>query len=170
MRIRSIEMSDLAAFKALRLEALKNHPEAFGTDYHESLGEPDSNWIERVRDSVNSDTNCLFLADAEDELAGMLGVFRSRGAKNRHAGTVWGVYVRPAYRGQKLVDRMMHEALEWCTQRGIRIVRLSATNSTAAVRCYLRCGFVVYGVSPEEIRVDETYYDEVLMYRRVANA
>src|SRR5262245_42902414 len=40
MRIRSIAMSDLGAFKALRLEALRNHPEAFGSDHDESAAEP----------------------------------------------------------------------------------------------------------------------------------
>ncbi|HEX4053046.1 MAG TPA: GNAT family N-acetyltransferase [Tepidisphaeraceae bacterium] len=165
--IRGIRESDLAAYKALRLEALREHPESFGTDYEEDGALPESVWVERVRKAVEDPGGRIVLADAGDELAGMVGVHRNPGAKTRHAASIWGVYVRPQYRGKRMVDQMIEEILNWCRPRGVRIVRLSATPTGPAARCYQRCGFQVYGVSPEEIRVGEKYYDELLMWRRV---
>jgi ribosomal protein S18 acetylase RimI-like enzyme len=166
--IRFIRETDLGPFKALRLEALREHPQAFGADYEESLAQPESFWVERVQKAASDPSGSIVLADAGSELAGMLGVWRSTGKKNQHSANIWGVYVRPQYRGRKLTEQMMGQALDWCRSHGVRNVRLSATtHNAAAVRCYQRCGFAVYGVSPEEIRIGDTYYDELLMWRRV---
>jgi ribosomal protein S18 acetylase RimI-like enzyme len=168
MQIRPIMESDLAAFKALRLEALRECPEAFGSDCDESSRQPESYWLDHIHTSIEGEQQRIFLADADEHgLAGMLGVYRSRGVKNHHAANIWGVYIRPEFRGQRLCEKLMHEALAWCAAKELRIVRLSATTSAAAIRCYARCGFRVYGVSPEEIRVGDTYYDELMMWRSV---
>src|SRR5450432_272174 len=166
--IRFVGESDVPAFRELRLEALREHPESFGSDYQENLQHPESFWIDRVREAIDKPDNCIVLADAGNELAAMLGVFRAGGIKNRHAGTVWGVYVRTKYRGKKLGDQMLKHELAWCRENEIRILRLTATTTNAAaIRCYSRCGFEVYGVSPQVIRIGEKFYDELLMWRAV---
>jgi ribosomal protein S18 acetylase RimI-like enzyme len=151
----------------LRLEALREHPEAFGTDHGEDLQHPESVWVDRVKNAIDSPKDCIVLAESGGELAGMAGVHRENGVKCRHAALIWGVYVRPKYRGQKLVDRMIAELLNWCRSNQVRTVRLSATCTGPAMRCYLRCGFSVYGISPEEIRIGDRFLDEMLMWRRV---
>lgn len=166
--IRFIRESDLAAFKALRLEALRMHPEAYGSDYEENLREPESTWIDRVKSAIDNPGGCIVLAEANGELAGMAGVFRGGGVKGRHIATIWGVYVRPGHRGQQLSEKMIAEAIGWCRMNEVRIARLTVvTCNGSAIRRYLRCGFAIYGVSPEEIRIGDVYYDELLMWRRV---
>lgn len=166
--IRLIRESDLADFKALRLEALREHPEAFATDYDESLRQPDSHWIDRVKNAVNSPGGCIVLAESGGELAGLAGVVRDTRVKVRHHAMIWGVYVRPRYRGQKLTDRLIAGALNWCRSNEVRIVRLTVvTCNGPAIRSYLRCGFSICGISPEEIRIGDKFYDEMLMWRRV---
>lgn len=166
--VRFIRESDLAAFKALRLEALRDHPEAFGSDHDESSREPDLMWVDRVKNAIGSPDGCIVVAEAGGQLAGMAGVFRNNRVKVRHSGTIWGVYVRPQFRGSKLTERMISEALGWCRANQIRIARLTVvTCNGPAIRTYLRCGFTIYGVSPEEIRIGDVYHDEMLMWRRV---
>jgi GNAT superfamily N-acetyltransferase len=166
--IRFITESEVEAYKALRLEALREHPEAYGTDYDEDAAQPDSVWRDRVGKAAGDPSGSIVLADAGGELAGMVGVWRGSGIKTRHEATIWGVYVRAKYRGQKLTDRMINEALGWCRGGNVRIVRLTVvTCNTAAICSYQRCGFLVCGVSPEEIKVGDRYYDELLMWRRV---
>jgi RimJ/RimL family protein N-acetyltransferase len=168
LRIRPFAMSDLPAFKALRLESLRAHPAAFGSDYDESLAKSDAEWEQFLRSSVDGREARLFLAEAADGLAGMTGVYRERGAKVRHSANLWGVYVRPPWRGRRLTDRLIDAALAWCADGGVRIVRLGVgTYNAPAIRCYRRCGFEVYGVLPEVIRVGDLYHDELLMWRRV---
>ncbi len=166
--IRFIRKSDLPAFKALRLEALRGHPDAFGSDHEENLDRPESFWIERVEKLVDNPHGCAVVAESGEELAGMVGVWREEGRKCLHNAHIWGVYIRPAHRGKKLMDRMIDRAIEWCRGNGIRIVRLTvATHNASAIRCYLRCGFAVYGVSPAELLVDGRFIDELLLFRRI---
>jgi ribosomal protein S18 acetylase RimI-like enzyme len=165
--IRSICETEVAEFKALRLEALRTSPEAFGTDFEEDSRHPDSTWVERVRKAVHDSDGSIVVADAGTELAGMVGVYRNQGAKCRHAAGIWGVFVRPQYRGQKLGQRMIESAMQWCRSREIRIVRLTvAVHNAPAIKCYETCGFSMSGTSPEEIRVGDKYFDELLMWRR----
>jgi len=163
-----IRETDLAAFRELRLEALREHPEAFGTDYAEELRQPESVWIDRIKNGIDNPQGCTVLAESGGELAGMAGTFRDNRAKVRHSAVIWGVYVRPKHRGKKVSERMIAELLNWCRSNDLRIVRLTAvTCNGAAIRCYLRCGFVICGISPEEIRIGDKFYDEMLMWRRV---
>jgi ribosomal protein S18 acetylase RimI-like enzyme len=171
LQIRVVRPDDVEAFRELRLEALRLHPAAFGSDFEESSNDPLGKWVEWVRTSSEGGVDRTFLADAGHELAGMLGVYRSHGVKNHHAGNVWGVYTREKYRGQRVTDRLMEESVKWSAANGIRILRLMVgTHNTRAITCYERCGFIACGTSPEEIRVGDTYYDEILMYRRVSAA
>ena len=166
--IRFIRESDVAAFKALRLEALREHPEAYGMDFEEETAQPDSVWNDRVGKAAGDPSGSIVLADAGEELAGMVGVWRGTGVKTRHEANIWGVYVRPKYRGHKLTDQMIVEALGWCRGGNVRIVRLTVvTCNASAVRCYQRAGFMVCGVSPEKIRIGDVYYDDLMMWRRV---
>jgi ribosomal protein S18 acetylase RimI-like enzyme len=168
MRCRAIIESDLEAFKAIRLEALRSHPSAFGSDYDEALSDPPQKWQDIIQRAITGETDAIFVAEEGNALAGLLGVHRMHGIKNRHSALIWGVYVRPRFRGMKLVDQLMTPALSWCTAHGVRILRLSvSTTNQPAICCYRRCGFVPYGTSPQEIRIGEVYHDELLMYRRV---
>jgi RimJ/RimL family protein N-acetyltransferase len=168
--IRAIRESDLHFFKALRLEALQAHPEAFGTDYSDQVKDSDEVWQGRIRAAVEGITNGVFVAEAGGELAGMAGVFRDNGIKVKHSANIWGVYVRPAWRGKKIAGRMVEEILAWCVAREVQIVRLAVvTGNASAIRCYQQCGFEGYGIAPEVIRVGERYYDELMMWRRVGS-
>src|SRR5580658_780874 len=108
--IRFIRKSDLSAFKELRLEALREHPEAFGSDYGEDSRQPESFWVERLEKMVDNPYGCAIVAEAEGELVGMVGAWRHDRVKRRHCGGIWGVYVRPAFRGKRLMDRMIDRA------------------------------------------------------------
>jgi len=165
--IRPIEETDFSAYRELRLEALRGHPEAFGSDHDEQAADPELAW-NRMRSSIEGTQSRIFLADAGGELVGIVAVFRESGVKVRHSANVVSVYVRPAWRGRRLAELMIRQAIEWCGEVGVRIVRLCVTaGNEAAIACYLRCGFMECGVQREVIRVGEVYYDEVVMWRRV---
>src|SRR4051794_13946336 len=150
MLIRPIEERDLAPIQPLRLEALRAHPEAFGSSYEDAVRDWETFSVPRLRAAVEGKVSRVFLADpgadAGTSLAGMLGVARESGSKVCHSAVLWGVYVRPQFRGQKLAERMVREALEWCASLELRIIRLTVVScNAAAIRCYLRCGFNVCG-------------------------
>src|ERR1700722_6723666 len=150
LSIRLVRDADAIRFRELRLEAFRGHPEAFGTDYEDDLALPDSVWSDRMRKAMTDPNHAIVVADAEGQLVGMTGVWRDVGRKVRHNATIWGVYVRQEYRGRKVGQQMIEAVLNWCRTKEARMVRLTVTTSnTAAIACYVACGFHVYGVGPE---------------------
>jgi RimJ/RimL family protein N-acetyltransferase len=162
INIRHSTLADIDSYRALRLEALKNHPSAFGQDYDENLLRPREYW-EKVL-TINSNEQALFFAEQNGQLVGMTGIFRSLSRKNLHSATIWGVYVTSAWRGRHISEALIHSCLDWAMAHGVSIVKLAVeTNNLQAVNCYERCGFTTYGTEPKAIRHDGIYYDEYLM-------
>jgi RimJ/RimL family protein N-acetyltransferase len=166
--IRPTRAEDAEAYRELRLEALRTHPEAFGEAHAASLARPPERWQQIVRDGAGGDLSILYVAEAGRALVGMTGIYRLEGAKMRHSANLWGVYVQPVWRGAGLADALIGACVGWARKLGLRLVKLSVvTSNAAAIRCYIRCGFSVYGVEPEAIYHDGVYYNELLMCRRL---
>ncbi|HEY4689515.1 MAG TPA: GNAT family N-acetyltransferase [Anaerolineae bacterium] len=166
--IRPAALDDVEAYRDLRLEALRLHPEVFGSDYTSDLAEPMARWADRIRRSTGEGEGIIFFAEAGGRLIGMTGVVRGYIPKGAHSGTIWGVFVRPEWRGLRIADALIDACIDWARARGVRLVKLGVvTTNTPAIRCYARCGFTVYGVEPEVIHANGAYYDELLMVRRL---
>jgi ribosomal protein S18 acetylase RimI-like enzyme len=166
--IRPTREDDTVVYRELRLEALRTHPEAFGADYEESLGRPIERWQQNVRDGAGTELGITYVAEAAGALVGITGIYRDSGAKMQHRATIWGVYVRADWRGAGIADALIAACIDWARGRGLRLATLSVvTTNAAAIRCYVRCGFSVYGMEPEVIYHNGIYYDELLMVRRL---
>jgi ribosomal protein S18 acetylase RimI-like enzyme len=82
----------------------------------------------------------IFLAVHGGELIGMTGIARGNSPKTRHAAVVWGVYVKPEWRGVHIAEELIRDCFRWAKARGIIIARLGvAAVNKSAVRCYERC-------------------------------
>jgi RimJ/RimL family protein N-acetyltransferase len=162
--IRPGQESDAPAYRKLRLEALRNHPEAFGSDLETNEKLPLSYWIDRLS-ALGSDA-MIYFAVYDSDLIGMCGIVRENRTKTRHSAAIVSVYVRSQWRGQHIAESLIHHCLTWAQTQGITIVKLAVvTTNTAAIRCYARCGFTVYGIDPQVIYHDGVYYNELLMVR-----
>ena len=164
MEIRVLDDGDAEIYWEIRLEALRLHPEAFGSDYEESLRRP----IEKVRERIreNRETGSFTLGAFEDgEIVGTTGFFREEGIKERHRGFIWGVYVRPQYREQGIARKLMQEAIRRVGAiDGVEQIHLMVTTiNTGARQLYRSLGFEEYGVEPRALKVGSEYYDEAMM-------
>jgi GNAT superfamily N-acetyltransferase len=169
IRVRPITLDDVEAFRDLRIEALRRHPVAFTADLAEAEARSLDGWRERVARSAVEGRDLIVLADGgELGLAGMTGVYVPPQPKLAHVGTVWGVYVREAFRRRGLGERMVRACIDWARARGLVGLRLSAVQGNRdARRCYERCGFVTYGVEPFAVRWEGKLYDVTLMALRL---
>jgi len=160
--IRNATSSDVDSFRELRLEALKNHPTAFGADFEESAARPNEHWQERLK--IDKDHEALFFAESEGQLIGMTGIFRGSSKKSHHDSTIWGVYISPNWRGKHISESLVRSCLSWAKGQSVVIVKLAVVmTNQPAIRCYERCGFTIYGTEPKAIRYNGNYYDEYLM-------
>ncbi|HEX7001077.1 MAG TPA: GNAT family N-acetyltransferase [Trueperaceae bacterium] len=160
--IRPLTALDAAAYRELRLEALRLAPTAFGSSYEE----------ESVRDSATvaaridpTDTQRVFGALRAGRLVGTAGLKRQTGLKERHKAFVWGVYVTPDERGRGVAKRLMLAALtEARGMSGVERVTIAvnAANDPAR-RLYENLGFETFGVEPDALRVEGESIDEMWM-------
>jgi RimJ/RimL family protein N-acetyltransferase len=166
--IRIATPDDATALFELRLEALSAHPEAFAADVEMTRRRGAQSWADSIANDTRDESGVIFIACEGEKLVGMSGIGRGHWPKTRHSATVWGVYVKPAWRGMRIADAIISECISWAARHGIVVLKLGViTTNQAAIRCYERAGFIVYGTDPKSIYLDGIYYDEYLMARMI---
>jgi RimJ/RimL family protein N-acetyltransferase len=166
--IRPITPADAAAFRELRLEALRTCPMGFTADLAAAEQQPAEHWQERAAAADGQGSQVVMLADDAGRLVGMTGVYTESAPKVAHIGHVWGVYVRESHRGAGVGERLMRAAIDWSRRRGLLVMKLGVTvGNESAIRCYERCGFATYATDPAAFRWDGKLYDEHLMALRL---
>jgi len=159
--IRPIAREEAPTWRLLRLEALKNHPEAFGSSYEEFVLLDAQTVAERI--PLPGGDDVLFGVYAGGELCGCAGFARETSIKGRHKGLMWGVYLKPALRGQgvgeALVDRVIAQA-----GRCVEILNCAVNPENLGARAlYLSRGFEVYGCESRALRTGGRDHDEELL-------
>jgi ribosomal protein S18 acetylase RimI-like enzyme len=159
--IRPIRRDEAPAWAALRLEALVNHPAAFSADPEAFKRLTPDEVAARIPEAASPDA--LFGAYLDGALQGCAGFVVEKGAKERHRGFMWGVYLRPALRGSGVGEALVSAVI--ARARAHVEVLNSAVNAEnlGARALYLRLGFSVYGTSPRALRIDGRDYDEDLL-------
>ena len=166
--IRPTNESDAPAYRELRMAALRAHPEDFGADYDSLAARSIEHWQERMREGAGGERGITHVAVAQGELIGMMVLQRGDLPKLRHWAHIFGVYVRPEWRGVGIADGLIEACAAYASTLGLRLLKLGVvTTNVSAIQLYQRCGFRVYGVEPEAIQHEGTYYDELLMTRRI---
>lgn len=159
--IRRATAADLAAFKQIRLEALRLEGENFGSAYEDWEGLSDEEWLRRME-------NPVFLAFRDGEPVGISGLLRERGIKTQHRALVIMVYLRKDVRGLGLAKRLIDTIVDQASRDGIRQLELHVrAANAAAIRFYEREGFTEIGRIPAATIFEGREVDEILMFRRL---
>lgn len=150
--IREVTLADMDAFWALRLQALRDHPSAFGSNYEESRRKGPTY---SERGYFETGVNRLFAAFAPSGiLVAQAGTYADTGQRS-HIAHVISVYTHSDHRGCGLASALVQaciEHLQACP--GIESIRISVNaDNTAAVHIYEKLGFVTWGEEPDAIRI-----------------
>ena len=158
--VRRLSHDDAAIFYKIRLEALRGHPDAYGSgtaDWeHRSL--PDI-----ARFLKNGNVFGLFDSRA---LARIASLVAESGAHQRHIGMVYSVYLSGGVRGTGAFDVLMGE-IESCARKLglLQLVLHAGHHNTRAIKAYKRAGYIITGTIPRALCVNGTFFDEAVMVK-----
>lgn len=98
MLIRRLTPSDAAEYRALRLRALREHPDAFRSSWEEEAAKADDWTAQRLR--PDADVRVLGAFADDGALIGTVGLHLERRIKLRHQAKVIGTYVAREHAGR----------------------------------------------------------------------
>ncbi|MFB9325180.1 GNAT family N-acetyltransferase [Paenibacillus aurantiacus] len=160
MIIRLLTVGDAEGYRALRLRALREHPEAFLSTYEAEVARP----IEATSAKLAPETGKFTLGafDASGRLAGVATLVRETNPKIAHKANVYAVYVAPEARGNRVGQSLLQALIAKARAcDGVEQLHLTVMASNkAAVRLYASVGFVAYGTEPRAMKIDGSYYDD----------
>jgi ribosomal protein S18 acetylase RimI-like enzyme len=158
--IRQLTPTDAAAYRSLRLAALRAFPHAFRTDYEEAAQQPLA-WAEK-RLATPGDTmfGAFDGAHFDAPLVGAICLRIQDGRKNRHAAELKALAVDPERQRQGIGRALIEHLLAHARALGfIRQIALTVTDgNTNAQQLYDAFGFRQFGLEPDAFLHDGRYY------------
>jgi ribosomal protein S18 acetylase RimI-like enzyme len=155
--LRLLTPEDAALFREIRLEGLRDDPDAFASIFEEESEKKLSFFSDRLAEAA------VFGAFRGPDLWGVAGFYVQPGPKHRHKGMLWGMYVRPQARGSG-VGAILVEAVIDHARAHVELIQLRViSDNPAARRLYERFGFAEYGLEKRAAKYRGHYHDDVLM-------
>lgn len=172
--VRRLSVSDAPAYRALRLRAFHDHPEAFTSSYEEEARKPLAYSEQRLGAASSAWFWGAFVPEprsAAGLLVGCVGLDREQRIKNRHKAVVIGMYVAPEQArrglGRALLDTLLAEAR--ATDLELLVLTVTRGNQ-GAEQLYLAAGFASFGIEPGAIKVGQQRFDKNHMFLQLRAA
>ena len=125
---------DAPRLRAIRLTALQDAPDAFGSTYQGEVENALSDWVSAIRRLAT------FVAVADGQDVGMV-----RGGEDRDEPTsAWliSMWVAPTHRGMGVGGALIDSVVEWARAEGYARMKLDVGDANeAAIRLYAKKGF-----------------------------
>ncbi|MDZ5471539.1 GNAT family N-acetyltransferase [Bacillus sp. 31A1R] len=161
MYIKRLQPEDGEYYRILRLEALRNNPEAFSSSFEEEKG----NSVEFYQNRLKSTLSYTFGAYKENELIGVVSLVCEDKLKIRHRANIFAMYVSEEGRGKGVGRKLMSEAINQakCIRNIEQLYLTVVSSNEPAKNLYASLGFEIIGEDKKALKVGNTYYDEDLM-------
>ena len=134
--VREVIAEDWEALRDIRLEALRNAPEAFGSTYEREAEFAEADWQRRISRGGNF---LGYLPEASaTEPVGLIGGYQ----EDPDTVELVSMYVRPQARGRGVGEALIATVINWAATRNAASVHLWVTETNKPARLlYERCGF-----------------------------
>lgn len=143
--LRRIHADEWRELRDLRLRALQDAPDAFGSTYEGEASDPEDTWRDWAADGAEGGSSFTVIARDDGRWIGMAMAAPDRD----HPGEagLFAMWVDPSARGAGIGRALVQEIVGWARSAGFPIVHVRVTVSNdAAARLYARCGFIDEGL------------------------
>lgn len=148
-----------ATFRDVRLTALRTDPGVFSSNHARESARTEEEWRARLTDPDVG----TFAVVVGGEVVGMTGIYVDRA--DPRTASLWGSWLRPAWRGRGLSVPMYAARLAWARARPAveRVVVSHRASNQASGRANQKHGFVRVGAVdrdwPDGVREPEVLYE-----------
>jgi ribosomal protein S18 acetylase RimI-like enzyme len=148
--VRRIGRDEWPAYRDVRLRALHESPDAFGSTFEIESVRPDHIWAARVSEASCSGDDAPFFAVDEGKVFGL--AWCKLDPNDPGLANIFQMWVAPELRGRGAGRELLRAVFAWAKDKGVRRVRLGVTvGNSPAYLLYARLGFVPVG-EPEPLR------------------
>src|SRR5512132_604767 len=151
MEVRRARGDEWEALRDIRLAALTDSPDAFGSTLAEERDAGEARWRGWITGEGWAGAVATFIADGPGSLLGMATGYRPDDRPT--TGWLFAMWVRPERRGEGIGRGLVAAVAEWAASLDIEQLLLHVTvGNDDAVRFYASCGFVCTSDAPEPLR------------------
>lgn len=152
--VRAFSADEWRIYKDLRLCALADSPDAFGSTLAEEASRLDTEWARRLASGADSRMNLPVVAEVHSEPIGLAwGRIES---PNPDVAVLYQMWVAPTHRGLGAGRMLLRAVIAWARARNASFLDLGVTcGDSPARRLYERAGFKPRG-EPQPLRQGST--------------
>lgn len=138
--VRPAEPDEWRTYRDVRLRALLDSPDAFGSTHAAEADRTDALWAARMAAATSSGRDRVLFARYREDVCGLAWCKLSTDEPT--VANVFQMWVDPASRGMGAGRALLEEAIAWAESLGAHRVGLGVTAAeTPAMRLYVACGF-----------------------------
>jgi ribosomal protein S18 acetylase RimI-like enzyme len=142
--IRTFAAYEWPIYKELRLRALADSPDAFGSTLAKEEMRTDAEWAARLNNNGSSTLDLPVLAEFEGKPAGMC--WGRIEEDEPEAASLYQMWVDPDHRCMGVGKLLLDAVIDWAEANNAKTLDLGVTwGDTPAVRLYTRAGFEPLG-------------------------
>ncbi len=134
--IRRIRRGEGELFRSVRLTALKESPEAFGSTYESALLRSVESWKEQADGTAEGSDRATFLLTHEETPVGIVALYRD--SERADQGEIIQLWIDPPLRGTGAAVELAEAVLEWARRNGFCRVVAAVFEGNHRSRGFLR--------------------------------
>jgi GNAT superfamily N-acetyltransferase len=138
--IRRLGFGEGELYRSIRLEALRESPEAFSSSYEAALNRSKESWADQADAAAECDDGAIFTVDDGGHVA-LAALYRDQ-EKSGQVELVQ-MWIAPTHRRGGAGEALLNYLFDWAAKHSYEAVKAEVTNGNQrALRFYLKYGFV----------------------------
>ena len=147
-------------YRDLRLRALADSPDAFGSTLAHEQSRTDDEWAARLINASTSRADLPLVARVSGQVAGL--AWAKINPLDHKVVNLYQMWVAPEFRQLGVGQMLLNRAIDWAREVNAQSMMLGVTcSNSSALRLYTRTGFVALG-EPEPLRVGSTLISQYM--------
>ena len=160
LTVRRFTSDEWRTYKELRLRALADSPDAFGSTLAAEQASTDEQWSARLTRGVMSNADLPLVAEVSDRSVGL--AWAKIDESKQSVVHLYQMWVAVNFRRRGAGQMLLHAAIAWARASNAEAIVLAVScGDTAASRLYARAGFTPVG-SPEPLRVGSPVFAQAM--------